>query len=145
MAATVVNIRVKNIRPKYNNLKEWRSDPENVYIGRGRVVFIDGERYPKYDSIFANPFKGEDAVERYRKYLADSILRGDITPEDFDELKGKNLGCWCKPERCHGDVVVEFLEMLMKIEGDSNMISPDGYLLDDDGYVMVNFAHANET
>lgn len=137
--ATVVNVRVKNIRPRYENLKEWRSDPENVYIGRGRVVFIDGERYPKYDSIFANPFRSKDAIEQYRKYLADSILRGDITPEDFDELKGKNLGCWCKPEKCHGDVVIEFLEMLMNIEEENNMISPEGYLLDDDGYVMVKF------
>lgn len=25
------------------------------------------------------------------------------------ELKGR-LGCWCKPEACHGDVLVELLE-----------------------------------
>jgi hypothetical protein len=25
-------------------------------------------------------------------------------------LKGKTLGCWCKPEACHGDVLVEFIE-----------------------------------
>lgn len=139
MAATVVNVRVKNIRPKYANLKEWRSDPENVYIGRGRVVLIDGERYPRYDSIFANPFKGEDAIEKYRKYLVKSFLHDHIRLEDLDELKGKNLGCWCKPEKCHGDVVIEFLEMLIETEENSNMISPDGYLLDDDGYVVVKF------
>ena len=22
------------------------------------------------------------------------------------ELKGKTLGCWCKPEDCHGDILV---------------------------------------
>jgi len=38
----VVNVRVKSIRPKYNNLKEWIADGSNVYIGRGGVVFIDG-------------------------------------------------------------------------------------------------------
>ena len=25
------------------------------------------------------------------------------------ELKGKSLGCWCKPEACHGDVLVRLL------------------------------------
>ena len=24
------------------------------------------------------------------------------------ELKDKTLGCWCKPEKCHGDVLAEF-------------------------------------
>ena len=23
------------------------------------------------------------------------------------ELSGKTLGCWCKPKRCHGDVLVK--------------------------------------
>jgi hypothetical protein len=25
------------------------------------------------------------------------------------ELSGKVLGCWCKPERCHGDVLSKLL------------------------------------
>ena len=27
-------------------------------------------------------------------------------------LKGKNLGCWCKPERCHGDTLIECINEL---------------------------------
>lgn len=27
------------------------------------------------------------------------------------ELEGKNLGCWCKPEACHGDILVELIEI----------------------------------
>ena len=23
------------------------------------------------------------------------------------ELKGKILGCWCPPQKCHGDVLIE--------------------------------------
>jgi hypothetical protein len=25
----------------------------------------------------------------------------------FDELRGKSLVCWCAPERCHADVLLE--------------------------------------
>ncbi|KAG0042963.1 hypothetical protein BGZ83_011989, partial [Gryganskiella cystojenkinii] len=55
--AEVVNVKVAFIRPKYKNLKEWMDDPNNIYIGRRGVVFVDGERYPKQDSPWANPFK----------------------------------------------------------------------------------------
>jgi hypothetical protein len=27
------------------------------------------------------------------------------------ELTGKYLCCWCKPEACHGDVLVELLRL----------------------------------
>jgi hypothetical protein len=26
------------------------------------------------------------------------------------ELRGKVLGCWCKPALCHGDVLAEFAD-----------------------------------
>jgi hypothetical protein len=25
-------------------------------------------------------------------------------------LRGKVLGCWCKPENCHGDVILKLLK-----------------------------------
>ena len=112
METTVVNIKVKYIRPEYQDLKEWCSDPNNVYIGRKRIVFIDGERYPKCDSLFANPYKGENAIEKYRDYLLRSMKNGDITEEDVRSLRGKKLGCWCKPDRCHGDVILDVLKTL---------------------------------
>lgn len=43
---SVVNCKVKHIRPKYNNLEEWIKDENNVYIGRKGVVFIDEKRFP---------------------------------------------------------------------------------------------------
>jgi hypothetical protein len=58
---SLVNVRVSHLRPKYQNLKEWMVVPEHVYIARGGIVFIDGQRYPPRDSIWANPFKvGKD-------------------------------------------------------------------------------------
>lgn len=100
------------------------SDPQNVYIGRRGIVFVTdsatGEkvRWPPKDSPFANPFKvngdGEEAadgrnscIQKYRLHLLKQIEDGTITREMLLSLCGKTLGCWCKPEACHGDVIVE--------------------------------------
>ena len=60
----VVNVKVKYIRPAFQNLRKWCEEPNNVYIGRSGVVFVPSEsdstrkeRYPKRNSIWANPFK----------------------------------------------------------------------------------------
>mgnify|MGYP003620963794 CR=1 FL=1 len=89
-------------------------DSENVYIGRAGVVFIDGVRFPKTASMWANPIKltkdgdREQVTRRYREYIMDKIQKN---PElyDLSKLKGKKLGCWCKPETCHGDVLSELI------------------------------------
>lgn len=55
---SVVNVKVAYIRPKgYDNLREWIKDKNNVYVGRKGIVFINGERFPKELSPFANLFK----------------------------------------------------------------------------------------
>lgn len=101
METLVVNVKVINIRPKYDNLKEWCKDKNNVYIGRAGVVFIDGSRYPKKSSIFCNPYKiGKDGdrdtiIIKYKKYIKNEIKSGNIKIEYLLELKGKKLGCWC--------------------------------------------------
>lgn len=112
---SLVNVRVANIRPKYNNLKEWMNDPNNVYIGRKCIVFIDGERFPKKDSIWCNPFKitpnltRDEAIQEYEKYIIEKIKKENLYDE-LEKLKGKNLGCWCSPEKCHGDVLLKLLK-----------------------------------
>lgn len=113
-ATCVVNVKVLNIRPEYQNLKEWCEDENNVYIGRKGVIFIDGERYPKTDSIWANPFKinnqntREIVIQKYRKYIIKKIKKENLWDALFD-LKGKNLGCWCHPNPCHGDVLIDLI------------------------------------
>jgi hypothetical protein len=44
----------------------------------------------------------EQAVELYRNHLHASGLIVDI-----DELRGKDLVCWCAPAACHADVLLE--------------------------------------
>jgi hypothetical protein len=113
----VVNVKVKYIRPKYENLKEWMEDTNNIYIGRKGVVFIDKLRFPKEDSIFANPYKLDEintrdiVIEKYRTYILEKMKDQNFVNE-LKKLKGKNLGCWCFPEKCHGDVLVEYVNKL---------------------------------
>jgi hypothetical protein len=120
----VVCVKVKHLRPKYDNLKEWIDDENNVYIGRKGIIFITDpktnkkERYPKNDSIFANPYKVdkdgtiEEVINMYIKYLTKKIKNKEITIEQILSLRGKRLGCWCKEkgdEMCHGDILMELL------------------------------------
>jgi hypothetical protein len=63
-------------------------------------------------SIWGNPFivdedgDRDEVCESYRRYLHDkpSLQRR------FDELRGKVLGCWCYPERCHGNELIGLLD-----------------------------------
>ena len=118
---SVVNVKVKYIRPQYQNLEEWCKDKNNVYIGRRGVVFIGkkGEkkkRYPTKDSIFANPFKvgkdgtREEVIEKYNLHIKEKLEIGEISKEQMQSLQGKNLGCWCAPQACHGNVLKELLD-----------------------------------
>jgi hypothetical protein len=112
----VINVSVKNIRPQYNNLSEWIANKdENVYIGRKGIVFINGSRYPKYDSVWSNPYKitsdqsREKVLELYSTYIEEKIKKDNLMQELLN-LQGKKLGCWCKPECCHGDILVDLIK-----------------------------------
>jgi hypothetical protein len=82
MPTTVVNLR----RQEYD-----------VYIGRG--------------SKWGNPFRiGQDGtrevvIAKYETYV---LERPDLLTA-LEELRGKRLGCYCKPMACHGDVLVRLL------------------------------------
>ena len=109
----VVNVSVKNIRPIHSNLKEWVESKDNLYVGRGGIVFINGERYPKEDSPFCNPFRigrdgtREDVLRKYREMLASNPAL--ITAFLEAARDKKYLGCWCKPDTCHADILAEIM------------------------------------
>jgi len=79
-----------------------------------RVVHCKRESYDVYigrPSKWGNPFKigvdgtREEVIEKYRNYIQSSYLLDHI-----QELKGKTLGCYCKPAACHGDILVELAD-----------------------------------
>ena len=84
-----------------------------------KVVNKHTEKYDVYigrPTIFGNPFAiGRDGdraevIIKYRKYFNERIQNDTEFKERVLALKGKTLGCYCKPLPCHGDAIVEYLE-----------------------------------
>ena len=80
-----------------------------------RVVHCRRESYDIYigrPSKWGNPFKLKKTddrailMEQYRQWL----LQQPQILADIHELQGKTLGCWCKPELCHGDILAELAD-----------------------------------
>ncbi|CAB9497680.1 expressed unknown protein [Seminavis robusta] len=120
----VCNVKVKFIRPHYDNLREWVKDSAlNEYIGRKGVVFVDGQRFPPRDSPWANPFRitqnstRADVVNRYEAHLRKQLKNDPTLKGELLKLDGKCLGCWCCPEACHGDVLVRAIQEIKQGKG----------------------------
>jgi hypothetical protein len=75
----------------------------DIYIGRGSP----------WGNPYAIGFEGDERDDVIRKYKYD-FDRGFLksSKEDALKLKGKVLGCHCKPMACHGDVIAEYLNSL---------------------------------
>ena len=57
----------------------------------------------------------EEVIAKYKNYLIMNRELLDAIPELF----GKTLGCWCKPQACHGDVLAKIANKLYKnVRGD---------------------------
>lgn len=72
------------------------------------VEFSRIDRLTKY----GNPFEGSifgrtQAIALYRIYLR--WVLENIDSDFLEPLRGRILGCWCKPDPCHGDVIIEML------------------------------------
>ena len=50
-------------------------------------------------------------LDQYDRYVATRLINGDIVDEDFRVFDGKNMLCFCKPKRCHGDTLVKLYYM----------------------------------
>lgn len=121
---SVVNVKVNYIKPTYNNLGEWCNNSQNVYIGRRGIVFVNGQRFPPQDSMWANPYKVTDQLSRenaiilYEIHLR-NMLQNPIIFQEFLKLRGKTLGCWCvEPGKnivCHGHVILKLLNEIQWI------------------------------
>lgn len=81
----------------------------DVYIGRGS----------KWGNPFTHkPLSGtkaefqvstrEESVESYRSW----VLGQPELLRCLPELKGKRLGCFCKPKSCHGDILADLVNSL---------------------------------
>ena len=79
----------------------------DVYIARSKITDV---------GYFGNPFHvgadgtREEVVAKYLEYF----IERNKTDEEFHrrilDLAGKRLGCFCKPEACHGDIIARYLD-----------------------------------
>jgi len=76
----------------------------DVFIGRGTVMG------------YGNPYKvgpdgtREQVIEKYKVYFYKRLETNPEFKTAVLKLKGKVLGCYCKPLLCHGDIIVEYLD-----------------------------------
>lgn len=92
--------RVINLK-KYKEYKGLSSNKAYAYIGRGSYW---GNPYSMYED-------GDDRNEVIRKFKYDFDFEKFPNKDKSEvyKLTGKRLGCFCKPEACHGDVLANFL------------------------------------
>ena len=84
-------------------------------MNKTRVVHCKKEPYDVLidrSTILGNPFiigrdgTREEVIEKYRSYVpTQPRLMARLR-----HLKDKTLGCWCKPNACHGDVLAEMAD-----------------------------------
>lgn len=96
-----------------------RNEQYDVYIGRPGKGMV---------SIWGNPFPvkkyGHDVcIDMYRDYIIDRLINEPELLIELEKLKGKRLGCFCKPKSCHGDVLVEIIETLFSNKNDNRVDS----------------------
>ncbi|KXB06101.1 hypothetical protein AKJ51_04185 [candidate division MSBL1 archaeon SCGC-AAA382A20] len=100
MKTRVVNLHVENY---------------DIYIGRSRDGKDITNTRPTDKGWLGNPFTVKEygrkgAIRKYKEVFYDKIEKDETFRYAVEQLKGKILGCFCKPKACHGDVIVEYLE-----------------------------------
>jgi len=75
----------------------------DVYVGRGSKW---GNPYSHKEGTLAEHVVGSrsEAIQKFEEYL----LSNEELMGSLPELKGKTLGCWCKPKSCHGDILLRY-------------------------------------
>lgn len=101
------------------NKHKHQSTPNDVYIGRGSILGnpFTGSKNIKQTKALYQCSSREEAVEKYREYLLEKIKNKDkAICNELNRLYKKikdgetiYLVCFCKPKKCHGDVVRDVL------------------------------------
>lgn len=92
--------RVVNIK-KETQYAPIKSTNDYEYIGRGSYW---GNPY----SMFTEGESREEVIRKF-KYDFDFEKFPKKNKSEVYKLAGKRLGCFCKPEACHGDILADFL------------------------------------
>lgn len=96
---------------KLTTVVDCRKALSDVYIGR------PGRNYPSHLLNFGNPFSvktygRELCLELFKTYFDYKMANDAAYREAIHGLRGKALGCWCHPQKCHGDIIADYLNKL---------------------------------
>lgn len=103
----------------YNSKNEdHTNDPNNFYIGRPSPLGNPFTHNGKHSSLAKLSFKTrEEAINAYSAYFDEVYGKDPKLTVAFDEIyehykKGEDiyLQCFCKPLKCHGDILAEKLQ-----------------------------------
>lgn len=107
---TIKITRVVNIK-RETQYQGLRSTPNFEYIGRGSYW---GNPHSRRNHNIDDEY--DDREEMIRKYQYDfdydKFPNRKGIKQNARALAGKRLGCFCKPYRCHGDVIADYLNGL---------------------------------
>lgn len=78
-----------------------KKEPYDVYIGRPGPWGNPFSHAPKSIAEVKTETR-EEAIACYEEWLKQNP---EMIERAKRELKGKVLGCWCKPQACHGDIL----------------------------------------
>lgn len=106
---TVVNIKRLPLHDQFD------MRPGDVYIGRaghGKTgtfgnPFVVGKMCSRCHRYHATR---ESTLPCYEAYLNERAEKDSNFRAELLNLRNKRLGCFCKPDACHGDVIVRWLE-----------------------------------
>lgn len=119
---SVVNVKKKELQKRgFKDFQDWNSKENTLYIGRNMSYYVPGTTKSKWCNPYSlKKFTLEKSLELYESY----IINEPNLYNSLEELRGKELGCWCKPTKCHGDILLRLLGDLKKtnviIEEDSD-------------------------
>ena len=87
----------------------WKDNSNYVYIGRGGrlgnpfVLGADGNR--------------AQVLSKYRAHLEEQLRENPEMMQLLRWIKGRILVCYCKPKRCHGDILAFYADQLQDEDG----------------------------
>lgn len=79
-----------------------KTDNYDIYVGRGSK-WGNPFSHLKQSSAKWHVSSRDEAIDSYAKWIQTQPELVAALPE----LKGKILGCWCKPKRCHAEILAK--------------------------------------
>ena len=93
------------VRVQLSRKKGWKMPPNTVKVAR--------------PTAWGNPFLVSEhgqqgAVNRFRDYIEGMVCEPSVAAS-LNELRGKNLACWCKIVDQHGNAVPCHADVLLEL------------------------------